>query len=969
MKHNKDQTEPNSPDEQKNDRPTGKISEGDTQDTMRDSSVRHPSWEVQPVTEDELGELEFQDCVEMIGRVREHSPECLEDWMTSKEGDPNATHPQPWDVGLPQRLGRFELQEVVGQGGFGIVYKALDAELGRSVALKVPRLETLLSESDRFRFLQEARAMCRLDHPHLATIFEAGREGHIYYIASQFYGGGTLADFLDRRTTVSDRQAAELIKTLAEAVQHVHSRGILHRDIKPTNVLFDQPDSADKGVDTTLADGTQSGQISTSLARLTDFGLARMLDVSDRQTKSGALLGTPSYMSPEQAESRTDDIGVTTDVYALGAILYHLLCGRPPHEGDSLVATLDAVRNTNPIPPRKLKPSISVDLEAICLKCLHTEQQLRYPTAQALADDLERWLSGQNVLARHASSLERMQRWCRRNPAWSLLVATVVLALMSTSVISSLAYLHVRETNQALIESNTALEVARAQEARRTSQLRDSLDAQVSVVLEDILMRSYQLTDAHREYLEKTIESYETFTKDQGDRTEDRISATRAFVRIGEIRNRLGETEQAIEAYRSALERYAQLIRQDESNSQLVLERAKALGGLAAIYKDRQELQEARRLLNEAAGEVESLLRQEPTKLEYVRSWIEKQAVLAYVEKSDGKLARAQELVRNALHTGQEHLDPSEPDDKFVLCKLRGTLAQLLFPDRDFSSIEQLLNESNGTIEGLLELDPDNPAYLDDAASNLNMLGLLYLSTGRMKTAQATLTELIQIRQLLADRFPANVQFLSEYVVAINNFGSVLMQTGEPMRAESLWKAGFEAAERLVALDPDDPYSRAQLAALTFHLAQRRLDQDEAEAAATLAEQGEHELQLALAANANNPQFMQVVNEHHVVLARLYSAKGQHEDALQEAAFLQEHPFHPIEAPILVARIQAKAALRYQELGSVARSDELKFSVRETLQDLAVRGFDQWDSIEQDPAMEQLFTAEEFVAIRASKQP
>lgn len=939
---------------------------GDTRNQTLDSSLHEPDAPAADLADslatDDLDgvDLELHECLELIGRVKQHSPEVLEDWVSA----PDADLPRGWE--LPsQRLGRFEIKSLLGQGGFGIVYEAVDTELGRSVALKVPRMESLLRESDRNRFLREAQAMCRVNHPNLVTILEAGNEGPIYYIASQFCGGGTLADYFAQHVRCSQTRAAELLRALAGAVQHAHSRGILHRDIKPTNVLFDR---AEPQAGSSLESDVTSAEFpEASQARLADFGLAKILDADPRQTQTGALLGTPSYMSPEQAESRTDEIGAAADVYALGAILYELLSGRPPFQRDTLVATLDAVRDEEPIAPTKLDPTIAPDLEAVCLKCLQKKPADRYPTAQALAEDLERWLSGHSVTARRPTGWERLSRWCRRNPAWTLLAATILVALLASTWVSTAAYYRVDEANRALVQSNTQLQASEARETRRTSQLRESLDAQVSVVLEDILLRSFELTDAHREYLSQTIQAYETFLDDQAGQRADHISAARALVRVGEIRGRLGEEDLAIQAYRSAIERYQALLENDSSDAELLWELARAKGSLGNLHKQRQELDKARPFLLAAQADSQRLLNQHPRQGEYLRTLLEQQASLANVERAAGKADEAKRILQSALDRATEELDSSDPENAFLLSRLQGSLAQFLFPERAFARIETLLVRANEIDKRLIREHAEKLQYVDDLADNLNMLGYLYLSTGRADLAVETLGELIRTREELTNRFPAHPEFLSDYVVALNNFGSVLMQGGKSEQAEEIWTRGYEAAQRLVSRNPDVPYSRAQLAALAFHLAQRRLDQGNLEAAQAYAEQGELELRPVMQANAEHPQFRQIAGEQHVVLARLYSAQDLHEQALVEIKWLQQHPFHPVQTPLLAAKVVGKAAVAAANKGDSGRAAELKAQVRESILNASRNGFRQWQDLESDAALGQLFSEDEFAALRQAQ--
>jgi tetratricopeptide (TPR) repeat protein len=427
----------------------------------------------------------------------------------------------------------------------------------------------------------------------------------------------------------------------------------------------------------------------------------------------------------------------------------------------------------------------------------------------------------------------------------------------------------------------------------------------------------------------------------------------------------LGESTEAIKAYESAIERLQQLVSEDDSNPQLTYDRSKAKGSLGNIYKQRQELDQARRLLQEALRESRSLIAQDPRNLDFVRLSINQQASLANLERAAGKQSEAMSFLQEALKRASEQLDSELPDDELLTAKLQGSMAQLLFAKRDFATIETLLNQSTETVNRLLEKYQDDTEYMVTMADNLNMLGLLYLSTGRMELAKSTLSELIRLRQELANRFPANTLYQTKYVMAINNYGSVLMQNGEAEQAEESWMKGHEAAERLVSLDPDIPYSRALLAGLVFNLAQRRLDQDNVEAAETLAEQGKLELQSVLESKVNDPHFMQIVGEQHVVFARLYSALGRHEDAIEQTAYLQEHPFHPIQSPILIAKIHAKATIAANESSDGARAEELKSKALKELRLAAKRGFKQWDSLEDEPALMQLFSQEDFAAIRS----
>ncbi|MCI0456834.1 MAG: serine/threonine-protein kinase [Gemmataceae bacterium] len=364
------------------------------------------------------------------------------------------------ETALPWRqLGRFQVRRELGRGGFGLVFLAYDPALQREVALKVPRAEALAMPEWRERFQREARAASALEHPHLVPVYEVGEVGPVCFLVSAYCPGPTLATWLkDQREPVPFRLAAGLIATLAEAVQHAHDRGVVHRDLKPSNVL--------------LTPGSWRGPNAAELPwvpRITDFGLAKLLlpSTGATATQSGAIVGTPQYMAPEQAAGKSRAVGPAADVYALGAILYELLTGRPPFVGETDLDTLLQVQGDDPVAPSRLRPGLPGDLATVCLKALAKEPARRYATAQELAGDLRRWLTGEPIRARPVSARERVWAWAKRRPAAAALLVVSGVAVLALSGLVTGAFYNARLDEQL---QETEREKRRAEDAQRQAE-------------------------------------------------------------------------------------------------------------------------------------------------------------------------------------------------------------------------------------------------------------------------------------------------------------------------------------------------------------------------------------------------------------------------------------------------------------------------------------------------------------------
>ena len=354
------------------------------------------------------------------------------------------------------RVSRYELLEELAHGGMGIVYRARDTALNRIVALKLMLAGQFAGPREVRRFRAEAEAAARLDHPNIVPIYEVGEQDGRPFFSMKLMEGGTLSERLSTGGSGLDaRQAAVLLAKIARAVHHAHQRAVLHRDLKPGNILLDQQGEP----------------------HVSDFGLAKCLDSTDGFTMSGTMLGSPSYMSPEQAAGHANQLTTASDIYSIGALLYQLLTGRPPFEAATPLATLEKVTRQEPRPPRALQPGLDSDIETICLKCLEKEPARRYGSAEALAEDLERWLRREPILARPVSALDRVAKWTQRNPGTAglvLLSSLAVLALIVGQTIMSLrlsrANTKAQTTNEQLTHSVHEARWRQADDAARADE-------------------------------------------------------------------------------------------------------------------------------------------------------------------------------------------------------------------------------------------------------------------------------------------------------------------------------------------------------------------------------------------------------------------------------------------------------------------------------------------------------------------
>jgi serine/threonine protein kinase/WD40 repeat protein len=361
-----------------------------------------------------------QRCILLLEMARRLEQDALADGLRAPfQAEDAARQAAPTEL----TIDRFAIVRELGRGGYGVVFLAVDPKLDRLVALKVPHPEVLISADLKRRFLRESRAAAGLNHANVVTVYEVGETGPLCWIAAEYCQGVSLADVVrDHPRGLPPRLAAGWVAQLAEGIEHAHRHGILHRDLKPSNVMLVATEQRPE------IDVTNCDQFTMLNPKVLDFGLAKVLDANHDATRSGAILGTPAYMSPEQIDRNRGAIDARTDVYGLGALLYSLLAGRPPFEGESNAEVFQQVLLDEPAPLRKLRRDTPPDLNTICMKCLAKAPSERYASAQALSDDLSRFVRREPIQARRITASQRILRWCQRKPAIAALSAVAVVA-------------------------------------------------------------------------------------------------------------------------------------------------------------------------------------------------------------------------------------------------------------------------------------------------------------------------------------------------------------------------------------------------------------------------------------------------------------------------------------------------------------------------------------------------------------
>jgi tetratricopeptide (TPR) repeat protein len=740
-------------------------------------------------------------------------------------------------------LGRLECYHVVaelGRGAFGFVFKAYDEKLDCLVALKVLRPELAATAEDRASFEEEARKAAAVRHDHVVTIHRVGvTPGFALPYFVMEYLDEALASRLQRQEPLPPAEAAETVRQVALGLAAAHGRGLIHRDLKPSNIMLDR---------------------GTGRAKLTDFGLAKRVEGEAGRSRSGAIKGTPCYMAPEQAGGGR--VGPAADVYAAGAVLYEMLTGRPPFLGASVPDTLHQVMFDEPVPPRRLQPKLPRDLETICLTCLQKDPAKRYSGAEALAEDLRRFLGGEPIHARPAGVLDRGLKWAKRRPATAALVGVLGLATAVLLTMWLWFTFELHAQRDAVIQERNEANTQRVKAQAAARQARRAVNDYSLKVSQDTRLRAEEFQPLRKELLLGVVSFYEEFVTDNADDPTLRDELYDAYLRLGRIRQEFGDRAEAITSYERSRDLLTDLMR-DHPATIYQSDLALLLGNLGILYFFSGEIQKAEQTLRSAESIRQELVHAHPDVPSYQFDLAGTDINLGNLFRSTGRVDDAEQAFGKAqgflgslaekypkdsryqnnlamthnnlgnLFKGRRQFDRAlqayetaitigrQLAGKFPrVGSYQGDLADwlvnlALLRQHELANVpeaERTFEEARDILKHLVEEYPTKARYRQSLATTYSNLGSLYLAIPRIAEAEAALREALTLRQSLWERDRNNIKYRGELAVSRHNLGVVYQKTGRIEEAEQSYRQAVQIKLDLARQNP-------QLAELAISLA------------------------------------------------------------------------------------------------------------------------------------------------------
>ncbi len=769
-------------------------------------------------------------------------------------------------------FGDYELLEEIARGGMGVVYRARQNRLNRIVALKTILAGELANEEQVRRFHIEAEAAAQLSHKNLVSIYEVGEHDGQHFFSMELVEGSGLDGRLSDGP-LPPREAARIVKAVAEAMHFAHARGVVHRDLKPSNILIDA-----------------AGE-----PKVTDFGLAKQMQGDSELTASGQVIGTPSFMPPEQAEGRWEDVGPLADVYSLGAVLYCTLTSRPPFQAAGILETLKQVLEQDPVSPQQLNPSVDCDLETICLKCLDKSPERRYTSAQELADDLARFLDARPIVARPISLGGRFYRWCRRNPVVSGLLAATVVSLVIGTIASTtfafraianakLAELRLQEIgrkNEELGDKNEQLGIALDRAEQLNEEAKGAISHYVDVVLDDQLLSDRAFQPLRKRLIADALMYYEDFVREHGsEQTEaGRRELALALDRIAYITDKSGSKETSLDA------------------------NLKSIAIFKALHDEKPE---DRQRLEDLAAQ---------------------QRALADVYRDLGRLDEAGKAYEQALQYGEQLLNaaPQNAACLSAMAKAQHNFGMLLHDSERLDEAAGLFDNARQTFKQLADADSAATSYRINLSNTLSSLARVHSSRAEPWKALELYDQVRDICHKLVEE-DASFRHLSLLAGAYHNAGTTYHRIGDRKAADLGFREAIKINEHLVAKNPAMSDSRHALALNFLASARCQLGLDRADEAETNARRARDLFAGLILENLTVPEFRAGEVTAGSLLARILYTQGKDGESLelleatvskaQALADESDNPSHRNTEAVVRRRL----AVLYQETGAPSKA-------------------------------------------------
>jgi tetratricopeptide (TPR) repeat protein/tRNA A-37 threonylcarbamoyl transferase component Bud32 len=811
-------------------------------------------------------------------------------------------------------VGDYELLSVLGQGGMGVVYKARQISLNRDVAVKMIRNAEFASEDQVRRFQNEAESVALFDHPGIVPIYEVGNHEDQRYFSMKLIEG----EGLDKRLKASPlkpRVAAKLVAEVAEAIHHAHQRGLLHRDLKPANILID-------------VEGHP---------HVTDFGLSKRIENTSGLTVSGAIMGTPAYMAPEQALGRNSQVTTASDVYGLGGILYAALTGRDPFDGDSVLETLEKVRQAAPETPSSINKQLPHDLEVICLKCLEKDPKRRYPSAQALADDLHRWLNGEPIVARPVSALVRAWMWSKRKPALAGLSAALAVALVGGVIGIAWQWREaIFQRNAAVVARDAAVRQeaaarkaeAEARAARGAAEKNAVLASRQATLalntIQDLIgqvqtnLSGPGLFEVRTALLNNAINRIEGVAAVYDKSTSKEATVMAIYMELSKVYHTLGKTEKAV----------------------AMLDRALDIGKARVIIKENSDpsrqnlanLHLQRALLHEELGR-------------------DMKAALA--DNQEG--LRLYEDIYNHPKRDQFAVDPKIV--RIGLAEAYTRVAVSNYRLGDIAAAQDGFRKSYNLRQELLQATPGDPQLKQDLSYSAMALAEGSFRLGDPARADDYYRQTLQWREKMFADKPKDQQVRSELAGVNYMVGEFKLKTGDLAEARKRLERSRELRAALVEADGRNAVWKRDLAASLYRLGSLADREKNEEAALGAFEESRKLLQRLVDDDPHNDKRL-------MELMRALAHTSQIEKAAGIADRFSAGPKLDNELRLEMTRCYAQCARRTPD-GQAARKAGFQLKAVEVLRAAVANGFRDRVYLDTEPDLDPLRTREDFQALVA----